>query len=927
MISSNFTDSSSGDSLLHIAAAQNQVKIIEEVYKREPGLAKKLIKAGVAPLHVAIANGHQEVTEYLLEHTPCSPAMIVSAKGNTALHSACQYNQEAIAEYLITQSTPDFLLARNKRGILPIHFAATQGNLKLVKMLSEYVERLIGVPGKRGSGWTPLHCAAEAGHVKVAKYYCSQRSFKLQFDNLFSPLHSAAIHGKRSVLEYLLRSGKFHPDMPSGDFDRSNSLHLAAYHGHTDCCQLLIDDYKLSPMDTTLSGFTAVDLAAASGNVELVKYMTEAMGYLPCDHVSLLRIATCYGNAAVISWLLSTGKCDPNTLMQNFFLDEDLAAFTYPLHIAARRGYLECVRALTAHNDCDVNVKNSDGETPFDCLTTQAISWELIKAGAIPSVQTLLVKTVLAHKYRFLRSWSAILPSVRLFVVGASEAGKSTLVKALQNEDHWIKGRFIPVEGVEMHTSGVIPVNYKSSAYGKVTIYDFAGHEEYYFGHEALLNKTGHSLPIFFIVIDLQNQKEELKRQISYWRGFIMQATCTSNVEPKIMVLGSHCDLLRQQEKSSKEALLHETCQSDEETRWLTIDCRMSASGSMTKLHRFLEEHCKEAKSSLHIHRHAQAFAAFLKHTIKIACQQYYVEQSIDVYGPPVTDFKEEVEELLRNLNNCGSILYLPNKNIPGESWIILDQETILHGIHGYQKRAKAFDSKLAVAVTGVVSLQELRELFLIPGCDLRLIIRYLKLMEFCHEIDNQEALTKTSNKMNGRYFFFPDLVETEAPLDMWLEDERMTCYSGFVFRCHSPEDFITPRFVQVLLLRIAFELCALAGITNEEITLKNCRIWKNGIYWATLGVETIVELTEGRRSLLVVCRSEERNKLELVRHRTAVLEMVCEVVKVFPRLSIDKVVLHPQNCQPRPAQFSEQVKVYSFKSIFRALTIADKPS
>ena len=123
----------------------------------------------------------------------------------------------------------------------------------------------------------------------------------------------------------------------------------------------------------------------------------------------------------------------------------------------------------------------------------------------------------------------------------------------------------------------------------------------------------------------------------------------------------------------------------------------------MTKLHCILEEHCKEARSSLHIHRHAHAFAAFLKHTIKIACQQYYVEQSIDAYGPPVTDFKEEVEELLGNLSNCGSILYLPNRNILGESWIILDQETILQGIHGYQKRAKALDSKLAVAVTGVV--------------------------------------------------------------------------------------------------------------------------------------------------------------------------------------------------------------------------------
>ena len=254
MVFSNVTDSTSRDSLLHTAAAQNQVRIIEEIYKREPRLAKKLNKAGIAPLHVAVANGHQEVTECLLEHTPCSPAMIVSAKGNTALHSACQYNQEAIAEYLITQSTPYFLTARNEKGFLPVHFAATQGNLRLVRMLSKYMKRLgVSDNSEGGGGWTPLHCAAEAGHLEVAKYYCSQRSFKPQSDNFFSPLHSAAIHGKRSVLEYLLRSGKFHPDMPSGDFGRSNSLHLAAYHGHTNCCQPLIDEYKLSPMDTTLS--------------------------------------------------------------------------------------------------------------------------------------------------------------------------------------------------------------------------------------------------------------------------------------------------------------------------------------------------------------------------------------------------------------------------------------------------------------------------------------------------------------------------------------------------------------------------------------------------------------------------------------------------------------------------------------------------
>ena len=80
--------------------------------------------------------------------------------------------------------------------------------------------------------------------------------------------------------------------------------------------------------------------------------------------------------------------------------------------------------------------------------------------------------------------------------------------------------------------------------------------------------------------------------------------------------------------------------------------------------HRILKKHCKEAKSSLHIHRHAHAFAAFLKHTIKIACQQYYVEQSIDVYGPPVTDFKEEVNLTVAQFSTCpiGKLDHLTKK-------------------------------------------------------------------------------------------------------------------------------------------------------------------------------------------------------------------------------------------------------------------------
>ena len=317
--------------------------LVEEVYKREPGLAKKLNKAGIAPLHVAVATGHQEASEYLIAHTPCSPALIVSAKGNTALHCACQNNQEAIAEYLITQSTPDFLTARNEKGFLPIHFSATQGNIRLVKLLSEYMER-IGVSGNSkggpGNSWTPLHCAAEAGHVEVAKYYCSQPKinfspqhynwtdtiFKLVKVANFNPLHIAAINGRESVMKYLLQSGRFWPMMLCRDFGCSNSLHLAAYHGHLNCCQLLIDDYNLSPLDATDSGFTAIDLAAAAGNLAIVKYMTETKGYSSFGAVTPFEVAIYYGKVEVISWFLSTGRFQPQTTALDFvhILDESL---------------------------------------------------------------------------------------------------------------------------------------------------------------------------------------------------------------------------------------------------------------------------------------------------------------------------------------------------------------------------------------------------------------------------------------------------------------------------------------------------------------------------------------------------------------------------------------------------------------------------
>ena len=106
----------------------------------------------------------------------------------------------------------------------------------------------------------------------------------------------------------------------------------------------------------------------------------------------------------------------------------------------------------------------------------------------------------------------------------------------------------------------------------------------------------------------------------------------------------------------------------------------------MTRLRNILQDFYIEAKSFLPVRHHAHAFAAFLKHMFTTACRRYEIDNAIDAHGPPVTEFKEEAEVLLQNLSNSGYIIYLLDKKTPDDGWVIIDQQAILQGIHGYQR-------------------------------------------------------------------------------------------------------------------------------------------------------------------------------------------------------------------------------------------------
>lgn len=97
---------------------------------------------------------------------------------------------------------------KNEKGETPLHVAAINGNVSLVKRLIEQGHR---VDVKDYSGWTPLHEACNHGHIEVVKVLLDNKApindrGGAHCDGV-TPLLDAASNGSLDVIELLLSYG------------------------------------------------------------------------------------------------------------------------------------------------------------------------------------------------------------------------------------------------------------------------------------------------------------------------------------------------------------------------------------------------------------------------------------------------------------------------------------------------------------------------------------------------------------------------------------------------------------------------------------------------------------------------------------------------------------------------------------------------
>jgi ankyrin repeat protein len=207
---------------LHAAAAEYQNERLEELIATGADVNVRS-ENGKTPLHVAAEHGGYGGLRVLIKHKADLNARDKS--GKTAIQLGQGYADAVEILLEAGADAPDILIA------------AFAGRDDLVRSFLEKDKSLISVRSEHGE--TPLHYAAQRGHLKAAEALVAAGSDVNARDNdrnKLTPLHWAAIYGHDKVVTLLLAHKA---DRTAKDWDNKTALDHAREGNHVRVQRLL----------------------------------------------------------------------------------------------------------------------------------------------------------------------------------------------------------------------------------------------------------------------------------------------------------------------------------------------------------------------------------------------------------------------------------------------------------------------------------------------------------------------------------------------------------------------------------------------------------------------------------------------------------------------------------------------------------------
>ena len=771
-----------------------------------------------------------------------------------------------------------------------------------------------------------------------------------------SLLHYACRYGWYDVSRQLVE--KYHCDAHLENVWSYTPLHHAClWNGNIDIVRFLVVDRHCDPACRGFGGETPLYCACSSGKLDIVRFLVVDQH---CDPTcrgwqgdTPLHCACRSGKLDIVRLLVVDQHCDPTC--------RDLEGRT-PLHQACESGKLDVVKCLVEECHCDpFRSKDTYGYTPLHLATVYLEEPDVVMflLSRIPPLK--LVNSVMEycqHRplleiFKRCRTEYPLEAAFKIFVLGNHAAGKSTLVKVIENEITSFFGSFagqwrnISKDGVEPLTAGIVPVSVESRRLGPIVIYDMAGQYQYYSSHAALLrNLVSSSASMFLVVVSLNQSKEGIVRQLQYWNSFIANC-CTSAGKPLIVAVFSHADEVTEEKPEVKssdamKALAHSEA-SSKFSEVVILDCRKLASGGLTRISKIVAECCSKFRQTFRVDFAVHLLFAFICSRLagKLACTvselQWLIwqERGEDSFALEVEDREFlptnacELSQHLTTLSDKGQFLFLRNARKVEDSWVVIDKAVLLSEVNGTIFAPDNFKQHHNIAnSTGIVPFSKVREVF--PKRDPDLVVAFLRHLEFCQEISESEVSLITTRHFRcscgpvERFFFFPALVSEERPSEASAAIETPSYRCGWILQCSQPHQFLTPQFLHVLLIRLAFSFAMSPDNTHEVQTSpvleRRCCVWKNGICWLNRkGVETTVEVTEQNTVVSLTISCLTGREMDCVKHRSQVIKCILETrEELSPVVTMKESLIHPGSLTT-PTSLSS-LQLYSLSELAEAL-------
>ncbi|XP_074764166.1 LOW QUALITY PROTEIN: CARD- and ANK-domain containing inflammasome adapter protein-like [Athene noctua] len=392
---------SSSETLLHVAAANGHLRIMEYLISKG---AKTDVKdrKGRTPLHRAAEKGHGDAVKVLLQ---CGAYMYsLDTEGKTPLHLAAQNNHVHIVKMILKEETRSY---RNKHNFL--HMAALKDESSLAKML---LKAGASTEGKDERGQTALSYAVSQGSENTAKVLLeagasvdsnmAEKAFNSNHPSIFkilleyskdlpsdimeSALFRAVQKNLHGIVAALIDRGA---DINACNEIQYTPLLLACGTGKAESAEVLIKKGANLGIKTPASD-TALHLAVQAGAASLTNLLLhKGMGINLRNQAdeTPLHVAALHNQGALVGLLVNAGAK----------INAVTKEWVTPLHIASQRGHADVAQQLL-HHKADVNVKDKQSKSPLHFAAERGdktMAEILLNANADPSAQDKEKKTPL----------------------------------------------------------------------------------------------------------------------------------------------------------------------------------------------------------------------------------------------------------------------------------------------------------------------------------------------------------------------------------------------------------------------------------------------------------------------------------------------------------------------------------------------------